>query len=63
MANKKKVHVYTEEFRKEAVSRADQRGYSNQSVAAEWGISAQKIYNWRRPFKRCDGTSSQPFKV
>ncbi|WP_394223156.1 transposase [Alteromonas gracilis] len=43
MANKKKVHAYTEEFRKEAVRRADQEGNSNQSVAAELGISAQQI--------------------
>lgn len=28
MANKKKVHAYTEEFRKEAVRRADQKGNS-----------------------------------
>lgn len=39
MANKKKVHAYTEEFRKEAVRRADQKGNSNQSVAAELGNS------------------------
>ena len=31
MANKKKVHDYTEEFRKEAVRRADQKGNHNQS--------------------------------
>ena len=55
MANKKKVHAYTEEFRKEAVRRADQKGNSNQSVAAKLGISAQQIYNWRRQFKCCGG--------
>ena len=29
MARKKKVHAYTEEFRKEAVRRADKKGNSN----------------------------------
>jgi hypothetical protein len=29
MASKKKVHAYTEEFRKEAVRRADKKGNSN----------------------------------
>lgn len=55
MASKKKVHAYTEEFRKEAVRRADKKGNTNQSVAEELGISAQQIYNWRRQFKRCGG--------
>lgn len=55
MANKKKVHAYTEELRKEAVRRADKKGNSNLSVAADLGISAQQIYNWRRQFKRCTG--------
>ena len=55
MTSKKKVHAYTEEFRREAVRRAEQKGNTNQSVAAELGISAQQIYNWRRQFKRCGG--------
>ncbi|WP_429929588.1 transposase [Alteromonas macleodii] len=42
-------------FVKRLFVRADQKGNSNQSVAAELGISAQQIYNWRRQFKRCGG--------
>ncbi len=52
MNAKKKKQSYTEEFRKEAVRRADEPGNSNASVAKELGISAQQIYNWRRQFNR-----------
>ncbi|MEP4888873.1 MAG: transposase [Aliiglaciecola sp.] len=52
MERKKKAQPYTEAFRKEAVRRADLPGNSNKSVAAELGISAQQIYNWRRQFSR-----------
>ncbi|WP_217434979.1 transposase [Marinifaba aquimaris] len=52
MTSKKKKQTYTEEFRKEAVRRADQPGNTNATVAAELGISAQQIYNWRRQFNR-----------
>ena len=52
MSQKKKKQSYTEEFRIEAVRRADQKGNTNASVAEELGISAQQIYNWRRQFNR-----------
>lgn len=52
MNQRKKKQSYTEEFRKEAVRRADLPGNSNGSVAKELGISAQQIYNWRRQFNR-----------
>lgn len=52
MTKKKKTQAYSEEFRKEAVRRADQPGNTNASVAAELGISPQQIYNWRRQFNR-----------
>lgn len=44
--------AYTEEFRREAVKRAEKPGNTNASVAKELGVSAQQIYNWRRQFKR-----------
>lgn len=52
MTKKKKKEAYSEEFRKEAVRRADEPGNTNASVAEELGISAQQIYNWRRQFNR-----------
>jgi transposase len=52
MTKKKKTQAYSEEFRKEAVRRADQPGNTNASVGEELGISAQQIYNWRRQFNR-----------
>ena len=52
MSQKKQKQSYTEEFRREAVRRADQKGTTNASVAEELGISAQQIYNWRRQFNR-----------
>ncbi|QFU04481.1 Transposase (plasmid) [Pseudoalteromonas sp. THAF3] len=52
MTKKKRTQAYTEEFRREAVRRAEQPGNTNKSVAEELGISAQQIYNWRRQFNR-----------
>ena len=52
MSKKKQTQAYTEEFRREAVKRADQDGNTNASVAKELGLSAQQIYNWRRQFNR-----------
>ena len=52
MTKKKKTQAYSEEFRKEAVRRADLPGNTNASVGEELGISAQQIYNWRRQFNR-----------
>jgi len=49
---RKKTQAYTEEFRREAVKRADQKGMTNAAVAKELGISVQQIYNWRRQFNR-----------
>ncbi len=49
---KKQTQAYTEEFRKEAVRRAEQKGNTAASVGRELGISAQQIYNWRRQFTR-----------
>ncbi|WP_299204082.1 transposase [uncultured Amphritea sp.] len=51
MARKKYQH-YTEEFRREAVKRADQPGNTASSVAKELGIHPGQIYNWRRQFSR-----------
>ncbi len=44
--------AFTEEFRREAVKRAEKPGNTNASVARELGVSAQQIYNWRRQFNR-----------
>lgn len=48
----KKTQAYTEEFRREAVNRAEKEGCTTASVARDLGISAQQIYNWRRQFNR-----------
>ena len=50
--SRKKKQAYTEEFRREAVKRAEKEGNSTASVARELGVSAQQIYNWRRQFNR-----------
>ncbi|MFT6538845.1 MAG: transposase-like protein [Thalassolituus sp.] len=49
---RKKTQAYTEEFRREAVKRAEKEGNTTASVAKELGVSAQQIYNWRRQFNR-----------
>lgn len=50
--SRKKTQAYTEEFRREAVRRADQPGNTAASVARELGIHPGQIYNWRRQFTR-----------
>jgi len=52
MAQKKRAQAYTEEFRREAVKRAEKEGNTTASVAKELGVSPQQIYNWRRQFNR-----------
>lgn len=49
---RKRTQAYTEEFRREAVKRAEKEGNTTASVARELGISPQQIYNWRRQFNR-----------
>lgn len=49
---RKKNHAYTEEFRKEAVKRSLKPGVTQAMVAAELGMSAQQIANWKRQFTR-----------
>lgn len=49
---RKRRPAYTEEFRREAVKRAEKDGNTTASVAKELGVSAQQIYNWRRQFSR-----------
>lgn len=49
---RKRRPAYTEEFRREAVRRAEKEGNTTASVAREIGVSAQQIYNWRRQFNR-----------
>ncbi|MEJ1338935.1 MAG: transposase [Candidatus Sedimenticola sp. (ex Thyasira tokunagai)] len=49
---RKKTQAYTEEFRREAVKRADKEGKTAASVARELGIHPGQIYNWRRQFNR-----------
>ncbi len=50
--SKKKVHVYSEEFRKQAVSLADQPGKTAVEVARSLGIHVNQIYNWRTQFNK-----------
>ncbi|MGQ9427684.1 transposase [Gilvimarinus sp. F26214L] len=49
---RKRRPAYTEEFRQEAVKRAEKEGNTTASVAKELGVSPQQIYNWRRQFNR-----------
>ena len=49
---RKKTQAYTEEFRREAVKRAEKEGNTTASVARDLGVSPQQIYNWRRQFNR-----------
>ncbi|WNZ54597.1 transposase [Microbulbifer sp. VAAC004] len=48
----KRTQAYTEEFRIEAVKRAEKPGVTTASVARELGVSAQQIYSWRGQFNR-----------
>ena len=47
-----KYNHYTEDFRCEAVRRADDPNTSAAEVAKELGIHPGQIYNWRRQYKR-----------
>ena len=49
---KKKRNTYTEEFRRQAVSLADQQGKSAREVADSLGIHVNQIYNWRTQFSK-----------
>jgi len=49
---KKKVKRYTEEFRRQAVSLADQPGKTAREVAESLGIHVNQIYNWRTQFSK-----------
>jgi transposase len=49
---KKKRQTYTEEFRRQAVSLADQSGKSAREVADSLGIHVNQIYNWRTQFSK-----------
>ena len=49
---KKTRKTYTEEFRRQAVSLADQPGKSAREVADSLGIHANQIYNWRTQFAK-----------
>jgi transposase len=49
---KKRTRSYTEEFRRQAVYRADQPGKTAREVADELGIHVGQIYNWRTQFNK-----------
>ena len=49
---KKTRRQFTEEFRKQAVSLADQPGKSAREVADSLGIHVNQIYNWRTQFSK-----------
>lgn len=49
---KKKTQAYSEDFRREAVARADKPGNTTASVSKELGLHPGQIYNWRRQFNR-----------
>ena len=56
----KKTRSYPEEFRKQAVSLADQPEKTAREVADELGIHVNQIYNWRTQFKKL---SKNQFKI
>jgi len=49
---KKKVKRNTEEFRRQAVSLADQPEKTAREVAESLGIHVNQIYNWRTQFSK-----------
>lgn len=49
---KRKARRYSEEFRKQAVSLADQPGKTAREVADSLGIHVNQIYNWRTQFNK-----------
>jgi transposase len=49
---RKKTNSYSEEFRRQAVSLADQPGKTAREVADELGIHVGQIYNWRTQFNK-----------
>ena len=49
---KNKYNHYTEDFRREAVRRADAPGANAAGIARDLGIHPGQIYNWRRQYKR-----------
>ena len=49
---RKKTNSYSEQFRKQAVSLADQPGKTAREVADELGINVGQIYNWRTQFTK-----------
>lgn len=49
---KKKTQSYSEQFRTQALARADQPGQSARKVADELGIHVNQIYNWRTQFRK-----------
>jgi len=57
---KRKVQSYTEEFRRQAVSLADQPGKTACEVADSLGIHVNQIYNWRTQFNKL---SKKQFQV
>jgi transposase len=56
----KKVKSYSEEFRRNAVSLADQPDKTAREVAESLGIHVNQIYNWRTQFKKL---SKGQFKI
>ena len=50
--SKKRVKQYSEEFRRQAVSLADQPGKTAREIADSLGIHVNQIYNWRNQFRQ-----------
>ena len=49
---RKRSKDYSEEFRRQAVSLADQPGKTAREVADDLGIHVGQIYNWRTQFNK-----------
>lgn len=49
---RKKTKSYSEEYRRQAVSLADQPGKTAREVAGDLGIHVNQIYNWRTQFNK-----------
>ena len=49
---RRKTKSYSEEYRRQAVSLADQPGKTAREVADDLGINVNQIYNWRTQFNK-----------
>lgn len=52
---------WTEAYAREAIARGDRRGLSTAALARELGVSAQRIYWWRKRLAEAEAPERTPF--